>query len=658
MVNPERALSPEEMGLPKEDKKAEKPKLTIIEGGKKEEMVQGYSEQDARNLEGGIKSLVDQGLIDADLAEKQIQDIWSKTQRVVEPGADRDRFAAKGEIGEELSEAIPEKADILGKEYERMIKYDDIPAMFETLDETAEMGLLDNNEIKRQKLELVTKLQEQTGWRLLENENLQKILTEQKFKKDEVEAVIDNVKESYNPSSDRWTATRKFEESEKAVAARLISPEDAKREKLQIIDGVESSVGINLSGAKELLEKDQLNAEEFEAMVMDAAGKGSEEERRKAERKRLDVQPLKISNLERDGMNEAINQQLENYQNLINVRQVNKEEAKILAKKREKMLALRKEIELNYDVVDVRNIPNLVLTGELSADRALDMMGDDLESSQKATQEIGKAVRQKEKMIEGGVLVRGYRMIDQLNAAGKIDFNAADLTNLKNEIVDLGSRLYQERKGKEAKGVFGRMGDYLRTRFTEKGKMETGALSADRQKFAELLQQRADMENKFWSVARISAEDQAVLVKYNVFERRQTEEEEEQTELQVYPQQVEATMRDIYIGKVDPALGLEKIKKFREIAEKRAEEFANSEFDADQVKRSSDLIEQLSDKNIIKFNKENFLQALARTRSEFTPPAEKVKAREQLLAMEMEIYQSINKISLRELADALRAFRE
>lgn len=657
MAMPERALSPEEMGLPQEEE--QKPKLTILKGGKKEDMVQGYSEIDAHNLEDGIKSLVDQGLLDQNLADRQIQDIWAKAQKVVAPGEARDRYSAQGEIGEESKEKMPEKAEILGKEYERMISYDDIPSMFETLDDTREMNLLDDNEVQRQKFELISKLQEQSGWRLLENENLQNILSQEKLSKGEIKAVIDNVKESYNPRSDQWSATRNFEEIDKALVANLVSKEDAQQEKLQLLDGVESSVGVNLSGARELVEKNQLNAEEFEAMVMDAVGKGVEEKQTTIERQRLNIQPLLISNIERDEMNVAINQQLENYQSLINTKEVTKEEAKILAQKKQKMLEMRKEINLNYDVIDIQDVPGLVGIGELSPERARDMMGDDLERTQKTTAAIEKALKYKELRMEDGAIARGYGMIEQLNAAGKIDFKSTDLIILKDEINELGSKLYREsKKKKKDKGVFSRIGDYFRTRYTEAGKKEVEAEGADRKKFAELLQQRADMENKFWSVARLSSQDQDVLLKYNVFERKQTTEEEESTELQVYPQQVEKVMQEIKIGKIDPANGLEMIKKYRKIAEKKAEEFAVQEYDADQVKRASDLIEQLFNKNILSFNKANFLEVLAITGSEFTPPAEKVKAREKLLKMESEVYKSINQTSFAELGEALRAFRE
>lgn len=662
MARPEQALSPEEMGLPKEEEK--------------DQIAQGYSEQDAHNLEEGINKLVEDGLLDQDLAQRQIEDIRAKTSKVVEPGKDRDRFAAAGEIStqkkekarlrvieggkgkeEEIIESEPEKAEILGAEYERKVSYEDLPALFETLDDTKEMGLLDDSEVKRQKLELITKLQEQSGWRLLENENLQKLLSEEKFSKDELQAVIDNVKESYNPNSDRWSGGKNYEEIDKALAANVISKEQAKQEKLKLISGVESSIGGDLSGARELLEMDQLNAEEFEAMTADAVGKVSDAERIKAERKRLSVEPVLLSDAERDQMFEVIDGKLDNIAGMSR-QKLTKEERKIMESRKAEYKGLKKEIELNYNIVDTKDIPSLVRNGELSPERARDMLGDDLERTQKTVADIEKAVRYRELKLEDGAVARGYSMIDQLNAAGKVDFKSADLITLKNQITELGSKLYQGRKKQESKSVFGRMGDYFRTRFTTAGKKEVEALSVDQVKFAQLLQQRAEMESKFWSVARMPAEDQDILVKHNIFERKQTEQEEEIAGLQVFPQQVEKAMQEIMVGKTDPSQGLEKIKQYREIAEKRAEEFAMQEFDADQVKRAGDLIDQLFNKNMLSFNKANFMEALSRSRSDFTPPADKVKAREQLVAMEMEVYRSINNVSLSELGEALRAFRE
>jgi hypothetical protein len=470
--------------------------------------------------------------------------------------------------------------------------------------------------------------------------------------REKVWGILANIRDTYNPKDDKYGALARFEEIDQALAHKVIDERKALEEKLDLIEGIENGslrLRLDFTDAKDLAKKGLLTAEKFDDMVWKKVAEAEEEahklkaeevERRwkESERKRLSVEPQLMSNVERDEMLAAIEKKLKSGE---------------LSQK--KAAEMSKEMEIYFNVIDIREVPHLVRAGELSSERARDMLGSAQERFRNEQIEIEKAIEFRELKEEDETVARGYSLVDQLKEAGKLEFGSAELMKLKDEIIKMGSKLYKTRKAKEGLGTFGRVAEFFRSKFTGKGK----ELAADSEKFRELLEKRRQMESEFWKsvpVGVLSARDIETLMKYNVFERWPTLEERKSAEEQVFPVRAERVMRRVMQGELDPDRGINTVKRMSEVHKRNRDLIIKREFEVGEVSRSCKLVDTLHKRGEISFSRDNFLEILARTRAPHLTPKDKVEARRKLLEMEGEIRKAMEKSSDEKMREAIGIF--
>jgi len=559
----------------------------------------------------------------------------------------------------------------------RDVSVDDLPEYFTDINNRLEDGIITPQIARESKRQVLDDLHRTTGWDVLGqgSAELHELLTSSDMSADAVGDYLKSVEELYERIAED-SARGLFEEAEMLESTGAKTAAEVQADKLSIIEDIELSrgfgtaQGFDLSGAKELLRAGDLDFESFEAILaeqeskFEAEGHKREIEAARAE-KGVHFSPTYLMEAEKEVLIDDMMQRAE-------------EEG--WADDRDKVIGERKKLDAFYETVSDDEIPALVTAGDISLERAEEVLANlethnaQLESAIAGKIESALAAREDE--LRGKV----YRLMDQLQEGGRLDFSGTDLMNTKEEINQalkgVGDAMQEIRRVADEAvqedlaavrgyGTVGRIANFIKLRMLggekrrEADQQESQAgLDRAKENLQALYEQRRQMEVKFLEALPdgvLQSGDIELMSERGILEAGTSGSARESRGAAV-PGPVQEVMKDFMDGKLDYPAAIGKVKEAREAIERRSMAVAEQEFDMTEVDSSRQVVDTLHEAGHLSFNGDDLLETLSLTRSDV--PEVATQARQTLLQMEGEVPAALAKAGQGDLVEQFDRLRE